>query len=241
MLHGNASSQLEGTSSVFLLCPYGISVLCIDTTGCGRSDGDFIGLGFLERADVAASISYLREVRKVGPIAIWGRSMGATTAVWCAADRMDVQAVICDSTFASVRWIAEDLLGQHWAMRALGKVAFWVIDRCVKHVAGFWASEIEIGPVERAVCPALFVHATTDSLVGVRQSRAVFARYGASEKFMVTPDGDHNSHRPADVLAIELKFLLDTFGIEAEVEVEGPVDYGGEHFGGLSDMLKRWK
>jgi alpha-beta hydrolase superfamily lysophospholipase len=217
-----------------------VSVLCIDTSGSGRSDGAFVSLGLRERVDVAAALVHLR-ARGVGPVALWGRSMGAALAVWCAADRMDVQAVVADSAFASVRTIAEDLVGPHWAMRALGKVAFWTLDYCVRVAAGFAAREIEVSPVELAVAPALFVHAAADSLIAVRQSRDLFARYGARDKFLITPDGNHNSSRPSDVLAVELLFLLDVFGIEADINVDGPDDFAGEHFGGVADMLKRWR
>jgi hypothetical protein len=167
--------------------------------------------------------------------------MGAALAVWCAADGMDIQGIIADSPYSSVRGIAEDLVGQHWAMQVIGKAGYWVLDFCVRRWAGFSLREIEIRSVEKAVCPALFVHAAQDSLIAVRQSRGLFARYGGKEKFFVTPDGDHNSNRPRDVTAIEVIFLLQVFGLESDVAVEGGQDFGQEHFGGLSDMLKRWK
>lgn len=67
------------------------SVLCHDATlfafdfsGCGISEGEYISLGYHERDDVDTVFKYLRERDTVSSIGIWGRSMGAVTALMYA-------------------------------------------------------------------------------------------------------------------------------------------------------------
>ncbi len=52
-----------------------------DFAGSGLSDGEYVSLGYYEKDDLAVVVEYLQNVRNVGPIALWGRSMGAATAL----------------------------------------------------------------------------------------------------------------------------------------------------------------
>ena len=54
---------------------------CFDFSGCGISDGEYISLGIHESDDLEAVIKFLRNSGKVSDIGLWGRSMGAVTAL----------------------------------------------------------------------------------------------------------------------------------------------------------------
>jgi hypothetical protein len=47
-LHGNCSSRLEGQQAANVLLPMGMTVFTFDFSGCGRSEGDWVTLGFKE-------------------------------------------------------------------------------------------------------------------------------------------------------------------------------------------------
>ena len=78
------------------------------TGGCGLSDGDYISLGWWERDDVASVVRHLRADAANGPLALWGRSMGAATALLYAAvdGGRTVGALVLDSPFASFKQLA---------------------------------------------------------------------------------------------------------------------------------------
>lgn len=80
-LHGNAGNRLEANPLVKLLLPMNITVFCLDFTGCGKSDGEFISLGHFEQDDVRCAVRHLRSEGRTSLISIWGKSMGAVTAV----------------------------------------------------------------------------------------------------------------------------------------------------------------
>jgi pimeloyl-ACP methyl ester carboxylesterase len=54
-------------------------------SGCGRSDGDYISLGFHEKADLIAVIDLCKE-RGYQTIGLWGHSMGAAIALFYMAE-----------------------------------------------------------------------------------------------------------------------------------------------------------
>jgi alpha-beta hydrolase superfamily lysophospholipase len=68
----------------YYLASRDITVFTFDFAGCGLSEGDYISLGYYERGDVDAVFRYLRELGTVSSIGIWGRSMGAVTALMYA-------------------------------------------------------------------------------------------------------------------------------------------------------------
>jgi len=93
-LHGNASARVEVVPNLsFLLAQVGVfGVVGLDFTGSGRSDGDWVSLGYYERVDLECLLQHLKRVYG-GPdgtdleIILWGRSMGASTALMHAGKK----------------------------------------------------------------------------------------------------------------------------------------------------------
>jgi len=93
-LHGNASARVEVVPNLsFLLAQVGVfGVVGLDFTGSGKSDGDWVSLGYYERVDLECLIQYLKRVYG-GPdgtdleIILWGRSMGASAALMHAGKK----------------------------------------------------------------------------------------------------------------------------------------------------------
>lgn len=90
-MHGNSSSRIEGKISKIIfyiglsliehLIPYDISLVLLDFAGCGLSQGEYISLGYYEKLDVGVVIDYLKKNKNITKIGLWGRSMGASTAI----------------------------------------------------------------------------------------------------------------------------------------------------------------
>ena len=238
-LHGNASNQMEGGWLADHLCPQGIGLLTIDTSGCGRSDGSVIGLGVYEREDVKSAIEFLRSVHKVGAVVLWGRSMGAAIALWCAAENVPIQGIIADSGYCSLDAIVEDLVGGRWWLWPLVRVSIPIVNYYVRKLGGYSMKDVCIKGLEKAKCPALFVHALGDDFISIRESREMFAKYGGKQKYFIAAEGSHNSSRPADVRAVELAFVLNMFDIEADqdaLESKGD-DRASQHFESAKDIM----
>lgn len=238
-LHGNASSQNEGAYIPHLLCPQGVNVLCIDLSGSGNSDGEFITLGYNERDDVQASIDFIRREYKVGSVCLWGRSMGASIAAWCASDNFDLASVVIDSAYLSLDDIIRDLVGDSWFLWGLSKLLVPVVNIAVKRMIGISIYDINlVQSLKKARTPAFFIHASHDSFIKVREAREMFSRYGGRTKYMMTTRGDHNSKRPRQVQMAILTFILKNFDIEPDVVLEEVDDHSNAHYQNAFDMMK---
>mmetsp|Transcript_7537 Transcript_7537/g.7400 ORF Transcript_7537/g.7400 Transcript_7537/m.7400 type:complete len:159 (-) Transcript_7537:431-907(-) len=108
-LHGNCSCRLEGLTAVPILLPANTTVVAFDWSGCGNSEGTYISLGYFERYDLEKLVEYLREKRRVGCIGLWGRSMGAVTAIYHASQNMQIASMVLDSPYSNLRELSLEL------------------------------------------------------------------------------------------------------------------------------------
>ncbi|CAK0788441.1 unnamed protein product [Prorocentrum cordatum] len=122
-LHGNCSSRCEAVQCLPVLLPFGITVFCLDFAGSGMSDGEYISLGFHERDDLATVVDYLRASRKVTCIGLWGRSMGAATALLHADRDPSIAGLVLDSPFSDLRVLCQELVDTFTD----GKVPHWLV------------------------------------------------------------------------------------------------------------------
>merc|ERR1719478_992220 len=140
-LHGNSSSRLEACSVAKALLARRIALFCFDFAGCGLSEGEYISLGWHERDDLALVIDYLRQSPTCGAIGLWGRSMGAVTALLHADRDHSIGAMCLDSPFASLRQLIWELAqSEHIAIRVptwLLSIVLQVVRMRIKTLAEF--------------------------------------------------------------------------------------------------------
>lgn len=84
-LHCFNGSRLECRRFAEYVISRGCNFCSFDFAGSGISEGQFVSMGHYEQDDVHSVISFLREKKQVSKIALWGRSMGAVTAMLFAA------------------------------------------------------------------------------------------------------------------------------------------------------------
>jgi alpha/beta superfamily hydrolase len=82
-MHGNSSARVEAIPEIASIISIGARLLAFDFSGSGLSDGEYVSLGFFEKDDLQSVIEYLRSTENTptSTIALWGRSMGAATAL----------------------------------------------------------------------------------------------------------------------------------------------------------------
>jgi alpha-beta hydrolase superfamily lysophospholipase len=134
LVHGLNRSRLEMVRKVPFLHEQGWSALLFDLRLHGESGGTMRSLGYHEREDVRAAVDLARR-RQEGPVVLWGISFGAATAVFAAAEDPQVAAVVCDSSFRSLRDTTRHHLGLfrrfRWWLRLVpvwpvsDEVLFW--------------------------------------------------------------------------------------------------------------------
>ena len=112
-MHGNAGSKQEGLSYVPVLCSMGIDLFSFDFSGCGRSEGKWVTLGWKEKDDLHAVLEYLHSAGRTSKVILWGRSMGAATSLLYAKEPpVPIAGMVLDSCFAEFRGVALNLVMQ---------------------------------------------------------------------------------------------------------------------------------
>ena len=225
-LHGNSSSRCEAVAEIKYLLPLNITVFAFDFSGCGKSQGEYISLGWYEREDVESVIDYLRKTNKVSTIGLWGRSMGAVTAIMYGDRDPSVAGMVLDSAFASLKELIEELV------KSRVKLPEFILNQATKLVkstiskkAKFNLDEIE--PKKYAVrcfIPALFCHAKNDTFVDKHHCKDLSDVY-AGDKNVVYVDGNHNSTRPRYFRDSAAIFFYNTLQCERIKEISD--DYNG--------------
>jgi alpha/beta superfamily hydrolase len=84
--------------------PYGISLLLLDFSGCGISEGEFISLGYFEKEDTKKVMDFIKNLENIciSEFGIWGRSMGAATALMLSKLDSTIRFIVADSSFISI-------------------------------------------------------------------------------------------------------------------------------------------
>ena len=197
-LHGNSSSRLEGLNTLSILLPRNINLFIVDLPGCGHSEGEYISLGYYESYDVGVIVDFLENLPGVGNIGIWGRSMGASTALIYAHRDKRIKAICLDSPFANFCRLARELTKQYISLPDfLINGVLSIIGSTIKDKNGMDIFKLNpIETAEKTFQPAIFIHAINDKLINLQHAIDIFNIYGGEKSLKCSEVGGHNSKRP---------------------------------------------
>lgn len=198
-LHGNSSSRCEAYSLIKFLLPKNICLFSFDFSGCGRSEGEYISLGYYEKEDVHSVIEFLQKSKKVSKIALWGRSMGAVTAIMYARNHpTNVSALVLDSAFYSFKALIHEIVDSKISLpKFIVDRLFKAIKDTIKEKADFNLDFLETFSYAReCVTPAFFCHGIDDSFVLFHHCIDLLNDYKGKKKYIYKVEGNHNSPRP---------------------------------------------
>ena len=227
-LHGNSSGRTEVIPQLGHLLSLGVSVVAFDFAGSGKSEGEFVSLGYYEREDLHTVIKHLRASGDVSTIALWGRSMGAATAIMYASRDPTISCMILDSSFTDLTCLAEEMVerGKDQGVNVpnfVVSVALRMIKSSIKSQAGFSIRHLSpISHVNRCFTPAMFVAGEHDDFINKHHSIKLHAKY-AGDKNIVIVDGDHNSPRPRFLLQSSCLFLQSCMQLPPSLELVVPL------------------
>jgi fermentation-respiration switch protein FrsA (DUF1100 family) len=227
-LHGNCGCRLDAMEAVRTLLPLNVTVLCFDFSGSGLSQGDYVSLGHFEKQDLISVVDHMRASNSVTRIGLWGRSMGAVTAILYSATDPSMACVVLDSPFSNLRTLAFELLGKMEAKipKTIAKIAFKFIEKSVEKKAKFDIGKLDpIKDVELCFNPSLFAHAEGDDFIDISHSRKLYDKY-PGDKNIIAVEGDHNSERPEFFFDSLTIFFKNHLLIESDFGSDNPLPEG---------------
>eukprot|EP01112_Ceratiomyxa_fruticulosa_P017304 TRINITY_DN5367_c0_g1_i3.p2 TRINITY_DN5367_c0_g1~~TRINITY_DN5367_c0_g1_i3.p2 ORF type:complete len:339 (-),score=39.71 TRINITY_DN5367_c0_g1_i3:41-1057(-) len=206
------------------LLPHDMTVMALDFSGSGLSEGEYVSLGFFEKDDVSTVVAHLRSTGRVSTIGLWGRSMGAVTALLYAKEDPSVAGMVLDSPFTNLSKVAEELVTSiaQKVPRFVVSLGLRIIRGSIKKKAKFDIKSLDAGAmVHQCFIPALFVHAKDDNFVRPHHSETLYERYGG-DKNRILVEGDHNSIRPSFFTDSVVIFFMNTLGPAIDGEGSPP-------------------
>eukprot|EP00419_Tripos_fusus_P070538 CAMPEP_0172886854 /NCGR_PEP_ID=MMETSP1075-20121228/132223_1 /TAXON_ID=2916 /ORGANISM="Ceratium fusus, Strain PA161109" /LENGTH=443 /DNA_ID=CAMNT_0013740427 /DNA_START=1 /DNA_END=1332 /DNA_ORIENTATION=- len=223
-MHGNSSCRIEALDALQLALQMGISLLAFDFAGCGQSEGDNITLGYQEKEDLQHVISYLRSSGVVSTIALWGRSMGAATALLHGHRDPSIAAMILDSPFSSLLQLAHEVIDRakvRHKPKFMVNSAIKMVRSTILKKTGLDISRLRpIENVSSCHIPAIFVAGVHDTFIPPHHTADIYKQYAGEKKLIMVPGG-HNSQRPAEFVESVSDFLHQTLCDPAGVGVTG--------------------
>lgn len=197
LVHGLNRSRIEMVKKTPFLHARGWNALLFDLRHHGASGGDTSSFGHFEKQDVHAAVDFARS-RSGGPVVLWGVSLGGAAATLAAAEDPEVAALVCDSSYRSLR----DTIAHHvtlartwrWWMRLVpswpvtSEVVYWIGRR-----GGFDPDAVDVRAAAARVAgrPALFVCNSGDRRMPPEIAFDLKAAAGDRARVLVVPGNSH--------------------------------------------------
>ena len=207
-LHGNSSSRLEGLSIAPYLLRKNINLFVFDFSGSGLSEGEYISLGYNEKEDLKVVMDFVCKLPGVSKIGLWGRSMGAATALLYSPSDNRISCLGIDSPFAEFKLLAQQLCSNYKGIPSfIVDFVFLFLKKSIKEKIGCDIEEINpINGVKNIKIPGFFIHGIKDELIPVEHTVRIVGEYGGVKEINVV-EGGHNSKRPRHVMRKLVNFF----------------------------------
>ena len=186
-LHGNSSSRIEGTKMALFLLNKGIDLFVFDFPGCGKSEGEYISLGYYEKEDVSSIVDFVEKFPGVGKIGIWGRSMGAATALMYSYQDKRQHIYIPEFVINTILYFLKKTIRKK-------------NDLEIENL-----KPIEFSKLSKT--PAFFIHAMKDDLIPYEQTIKIYEEYSGIKSINIT-EGDHNTPRQKQLINKIITFFI---------------------------------
>ena len=162
--YGN-SAQMAGYANMFY--DLGMSVLAPDALAHGESEGEYIGMGWLERGDVLAWIHSIEERDPEAQIMLFGVSMGGATVMMASGEDRLPDSVKCSVEDCGYSSVMDEFSVQIEQTFHLPKFPLLYSANLICRIrAGYWFGEASaVEQLKKAEVPMLFIHGEEDTFV----------------------------------------------------------------------------
>lgn len=146
----------------------GYNALIVDHRSHGKSEGQYVGFGILDRFDCLKWIEYV--IGRLGDdseIVLYGVSMGAATVLMASGSDdfpENVKAIISDCAFTSPYDVFKHILKRDYHLPP--RPIMDINERMCRKEAGYGFRDYStLDAVKKAPCPILFIHGKEDKFV----------------------------------------------------------------------------
>lgn len=199
LVHGYKSSNENMMSYGSEYYENGYNVVLPDNRAHGKSDGTYIGMGWLDKNDIACWVNWVIKKDPQAQIILHGVSMGGATVMMASGDHLpQVVGYIEDCGYTSVWDIFASELDKRFSIPT-----FPVLDisnLIAKIKAGYDFKEASsVNQVKKAKQPMLFIHGSKDDFVPVDMVYEVYDACSSVKELYIVDDAGHAQAKDYDV------------------------------------------
>ena len=191
LLHGYKRTRERVRNYARFYAEQGFNILMPDLRGQGKSEGAFIGMGWLDRFDIMKWTECIVSMDPNAEIVLHGTSMGAAAALMTSGEALcaNVKAVVADSSYTSV-W--EQFANVTKSYTGLPEFPLmYTASLTAKLLAGYSYREASaLEQVKKSPLPILFIQGTGDTFVEPEMAERLFAAH-PNGKLLLIEDAAH--------------------------------------------------
>lgn len=177
----------------------GYNILLPECRGCGRSGGDYYGLGWADRLDI---VKWCRQISNDQPdaeIVLFGLSTGADAVLMATGEEnlpSNVRCVISDSAYSRLTDVSNILLRRHNLPSGLLTFATSMVTYLRAGYSFMQASAVN--QVAKSQTPTLFIHGGQDEVFPVEMCYELYEVADFTKDILVVQEASHGYAMFAD-------------------------------------------
>ncbi len=192
--HGYTS---EGMQDYIALSGYylkrGYGMLLVDERAHGKSEGDYIGFGCLDRKDALKWIAWaIQECGEDVQILLHGTSMGGATVLMASGLKLaeQVKGIISDCGFTSPKYVFTHVLHSMYHLPAFPVIQ--IADYINQKKAGYGMDECNAArEVKKAELPILMIHGDADTFVPCSMCEEIYENCSSPKMKLIVKGAAH--------------------------------------------------
>lgn len=192
VVHGYMCQGKDMVSQAKEFYKRGYNVLIVDLRGHGKSEGNYIGMGWPDRLDVINWSNYIIQQNNSCKIILYGVSMGAATVMMATGEKLptNVKLAIEDCGYSSI-W--EEFKGQ---LKTLFNLHTFPVLNAANTVCKIRAGyDIKAGAsveqVKKSKTPTLFIHGDQDKFVPFEMLNKVYENASCEKEKLIIEGATH--------------------------------------------------
>jgi pimeloyl-ACP methyl ester carboxylesterase len=224
-LHCNTGSRIDALPYIPLLIRNGYTVCAFDFSGSGNSDGKYVTLGKNEKHDIDSIIQYLENMG-FNQFFLWGRSMGAVTALLYIISMKrseNVIGMVLDSPFASLRKMSIECGSELTGVpEFLLHPMMLYVNSVLNEKTGIQLDDFEIKDLLKdygkkmgiKLPPALFLTSHLDKVVKPYHVEELLGAYPGKNKQLKYMENRHDQERGKSVIEFAVGFINEALELK---------------------------
>ena len=191
VIHGYKSNNTNMMSYGMRYAEKGYHVLLPNNRAHGDSEGEYIGMGWLDKGDIEQWIQWIVDKDSEAQIILHGVSMGGATTMMVSGDNVDhVIGYIEDCGYTSVWDIFQSELSKRFSLPSFPVLDMANIVADIK--AGYDFKEASsLNQVKKCQKPMLFIHGGKDDFVPTKMVYELYQNANCEKELYIVDEAGH--------------------------------------------------